>query len=83
MSAPLPPLLVVTDGHGTGGRPLIDVVTAAISGGARAVLLREKHRSHAERAELALHLRAVLSKSHINPTNSGRRRLSIEETCSF
>jgi thiamine-phosphate diphosphorylase len=49
----LPPLLVVTDAEQTGGRPLLDVVGEAISGGARAVLLREKHLPREVRAELA------------------------------
>ncbi len=42
MSSALPPLLVVTDRHATGGRPLVDVVRAALEGGARLVQLREK-----------------------------------------
>lgn len=42
MSSALPPLLVVTDRHATGGRPLLDVVHAALEGGARLVQLREK-----------------------------------------
>jgi thiamine-phosphate pyrophosphorylase len=38
----LPRLLVITDRHATGGRPLVDVVRAALSGGARLLQLREK-----------------------------------------
>lgn len=50
---PLPRLLVLTDGSATGGRPLTDVVAAAVEGGARAVLLREKHLPAGERSALA------------------------------
>jgi thiamine-phosphate pyrophosphorylase len=58
---PLPALIVVTDAEGTGGRPLLEVVGAAIDGGARAVLLREKHRSRSQRQALAEALRAALA----------------------
>ncbi len=58
---PLPPLLVVTDGSGTGGRPLSEVVSAAIDGGARAVLLREKHLPRQERSRLAGQLAVLLA----------------------
>ncbi|HEY5611946.1 MAG TPA: thiamine phosphate synthase, partial [Thermoanaerobaculia bacterium] len=40
--SPLPPLLVITDRHATGGRPLRKVVLAALEGGARLIQLREK-----------------------------------------
>ncbi|HEY5271927.1 MAG TPA: thiamine phosphate synthase [Acidimicrobiales bacterium] len=56
----LPPLLVVTDAHQTAGRALVEVVGEAISGGARAVLLREKDLPHDVRAELARSLYAQL-----------------------
>jgi thiamine-phosphate pyrophosphorylase len=52
----LPPLLVVTDGEQVGPRSLTDVVAQSISGGARAVWLREKHLGPRERAELAMAL---------------------------
>lgn len=42
MSSALPPLLVITDRHATGGRPLVEVVRAALEGGARLIQLREK-----------------------------------------
>ncbi len=57
---PLPALVVVTDGSLTGRRPLTEVVAAAVEGGARAVLMREKHLSRPERQELAADLRALL-----------------------
>jgi thiamine-phosphate diphosphorylase len=60
VTAVLPSLLVVTDGEGTGGRGLLDVVAAAIDGGARAVLLREKHLSRDRRLALAEVLRSLL-----------------------
>jgi thiamine-phosphate pyrophosphorylase len=56
----LPPLVVVTDAEQTGGRPLLDVVGEAISGGARAVWLREKHLPREVRADLAWSLYARL-----------------------
>ena len=56
-----PPLLVLTDGAATGGRPLVEVVAAALEGGARAVLLREKHLPRSERAELAAEIGRLLA----------------------
>ncbi|MCU4183513.1 thiamine phosphate synthase [Acidiferrimicrobium sp. IK] len=53
--------MVLTDGAGTGGRPLADVVAAAVEGGARAVVLREKHLPRTERAALADRLRPLLA----------------------
>lgn len=41
-SSALPRLLVITDRHATRGRPLAQVVEAALRGGARLVQLREK-----------------------------------------
>jgi len=51
----LPQLLLLTDRH-QARRPLPDVVAAAVAGGARAVVLREKDLPAAERAELATEL---------------------------
>jgi thiamine-phosphate pyrophosphorylase len=56
----LPPLLVLTDRTLCAPRPLVDVVQAAVDGGARAVILREKDLSRDERAALADELRPVL-----------------------
>jgi thiamine-phosphate diphosphorylase len=56
----LPSLIVLTDGPATGGRPLLWVVAAAVEGGARAVLLREKDRPRAERLALAAQITALL-----------------------
>jgi thiamine-phosphate pyrophosphorylase len=58
----LPRLLVLTDRTQTGGRPLVDVVQAAVAGGARAVVLREKDLPRPERARLTVALRAVLAE---------------------
>ena len=55
-----PRLLVLTDRTQTAERPLLDVVAAAIAGGARAVVLREKDLAEPARAELASALAAVL-----------------------
>ena len=60
MISPLPVLLVVTDGQHTSDRSLPAVIAAAVDGGGRAVLLREKHLPHAERRELAIALAAIL-----------------------
>ena len=58
--APLGPLLVLTDRRQC-GRPLAEVVCAAVRGGARTVVLRERDLPPAHRAELATSLRAVLA----------------------
>jgi thiamine-phosphate diphosphorylase len=57
--APLGPLLVLTD-RSQCARPLVEVVAAAVDGGARAVALREKDLPPGERAALADDLRGVL-----------------------
>jgi len=59
MKAPLGPLLVLTD-RTLCRRPLVDVVSAAVDGGARTVVLREKDLPAAERSALADQLRAAL-----------------------
>ena len=59
--APLGPLMVLTD-RTQCHRPLVDVVTAAVDGGARTVVLREKDLPLAERAALAEELRAALDR---------------------
>ena len=50
--AGVPRLLVVTDGRLTGGRPLLEVVAAAVDGGLRAVLVRDKHLDRRHRRRL-------------------------------
>ena len=55
-----PRLLVLTDRRQSAGRPLDDVVRAAVAGGARAVVLREKDLPGRDRGELAAALAAVL-----------------------
>ncbi|MFG5118276.1 thiamine phosphate synthase [Methylorubrum sp. POS3] len=57
---PLPPLLVVTDRHGT-ARPLAGTVRAAVAGGARFVWLRDRDLDPASRRALALDCLAILS----------------------
>ena len=61
MSGPLGPLLVLTD-RTQCRRPLVDVVAAAVDGGARTVVLREKDLPAAERQDLADRLRSVLAE---------------------
>lgn len=56
----LPRLLVLTDGALTRGRPLLGVLAQAVEGGARAVVVREKHLDSARRAALAAHVRGLL-----------------------
>lgn len=53
-------LLVLTDRTLTGGRALIDVVRAAVAGGAERVVLREKDLPRDEREVLARALRAFV-----------------------
>jgi len=55
-------LYLVTDRKSTGGRPLVDVVGAALRGGVDAVQLREKDLSARELCELAVALRAICSR---------------------
>ena len=57
----LPRLLVLTDRRACDARPLVDVVRAAVDGGARAVVLREKDLPALERARLADDLRGLLA----------------------
>jgi thiamine-phosphate diphosphorylase len=59
MTMPLGPLVVLTDRR-QAARPLVDVIRAAVDGGARAVLLREKDLDTARRAAIAERLRPVL-----------------------
>ncbi len=60
-AADLPRLLVLSDRAACGARRLADVVRAAVDGGARAVVLREKDLPTPQRARLADELRAVLA----------------------
>lgn len=53
-------LLVVTDSSATGRRSLEEVVASAMEGGARAVLLREKHLPRVARMALAERLAEML-----------------------
>ena len=55
-------LYLITDRNQTAGRPLLEVVEAALSGGVRAVQLREKDLSTAELYDLAWELRALTSR---------------------
>jgi thiamine-phosphate pyrophosphorylase len=64
-------LYFVTDRTQTAGRPLVDVVHAALDGGVRAVQLREKDLEGGELYHLALQLRKI--------TESYRAQLFINE----
>jgi len=55
-------LYLITDRNQTAGRPLLDVVEAALEGGVRAVQLREKDLAPAELYELAWEMRALTSR---------------------
>jgi len=55
-------LYLITDRNQTAGRPLLDVVEAALEGGVRAVQLREKDLSTAELYDLAWEMRALTSR---------------------
>lgn len=48
----VPRLVVVTDGRLTGGRPLLEVLAAAVEGGLRGVLVRDKHLAREDRRRL-------------------------------
>lgn len=58
MAIAVPPLILVTDRHATGGRELVDVVCAALDAGLPAVQLREKDLSGAAVFALAEQLRS-------------------------
>lgn len=55
-------LYLITDRQQTGGRPLLDVLDAALSGGVRAVQLREKDLPPAELYELAWEVRGLTAR---------------------
>lgn len=55
-------LCLITDRKRTGGRPLTEVVEAALSGGVRAVQLREKDLPVAELYDLAWELRELTAR---------------------
>lgn len=55
-------LYLITDRRQAGGRPLLEVVEAALAGGVRAVQLREKDLSTAELYDLAWEMRALTSR---------------------
>lgn len=55
-------LYLITDRRQTGGRPLLEVVEAALSGGVRAVQLREKDLPTVELYDLAWELRALTAR---------------------
>lgn len=59
-SSPLPALLVLTDRRSCRGADLVDTVAAAVDGGARAVVLREKDLPPHRRAALADRLLTVV-----------------------
>lgn len=55
-------LYLITDRHQTAGRPLLDVLEAALAGGVRAVQLREKDLTPAELYDLAWEVRRLTSR---------------------
>ncbi len=57
---PLPPLVLVTDRFLAAPRSLVDVARAAVAGGVRAVLLRDKDLPAAERAATARALAEIV-----------------------
>ncbi len=58
---PVAPLLVLTDRHQAVRRGVVATVAAALDGGARAVVLREKDLARGPRQELAVALQEVLA----------------------
>src|SRR5215831_18140924 len=63
MRPPVPPLILVTDRHATGGRDLIDVVAAALAAGLPAVQLREKDLPGRPLLALAERLRTATARA--------------------
>ncbi|MEU6206309.1 thiamine phosphate synthase [Micromonospora musae] len=63
MSAKLPAGVVLLTDRRVARRPLGEVVAAAVAGGVRWVVLREKDLPRAERAALAVELRAILTEA--------------------
>jgi thiamine monophosphate synthase len=61
-TAALPSLLLITDRFGAGERGVPSVVAAAVEGGARWVLLRDRDLPAAERAALAHELAAIVGE---------------------
>lgn len=61
MSPPFARVLAVTETRLTGGRPLEAVLEAAVSGGLRAVLVRDKHLAAAERRRFVATARSLLA----------------------
>ncbi|WBB66407.1 thiamine phosphate synthase [Micromonospora sp. WMMD812] len=59
----MPSGLVVLTDRWQATRPLVEVVAAAVAGGVRWVVLREKDLPRAERAALAADLRAILAEA--------------------
>ena len=55
-------LYVITDRHQTGGRPLLEVIEAALHGGVRAIQLREKDLSPRELYPLAQDIRQLTQR---------------------
>ncbi|MEX1162661.1 MAG: thiamine phosphate synthase [Nitriliruptor sp.] len=65
MNPSVPTLVVITDRHAAArtGRPLRDVVAAAVDAGAPAVLFRDKDLEHAERRALGEQLASVVTRA--------------------
>lgn len=61
MGIGLPPLLVLSDRHQADRLPLVETLAAAVGGGARAIVLREKDLARAQRQRLAAELSEVLA----------------------
>lgn len=61
MGLGLPPLLVLSDRHQADRRPLVETMAAAVEGGARAVVLREKDLAPSQRLRLGTELAELLA----------------------
>jgi thiamine-phosphate pyrophosphorylase len=72
-------LYLVTDRSQTGGRPLVDVIEAALRGGVRAVQLRERGLSTRRLLEMALRLRDLTSRH--DALLLVNDRLDVAEAC--
>ena len=77
MSATIPRLMLVTDRRATGGRSLVEVVSAAVEGGADAVQVREKDLADGELRELVTRVQGAVAGRALVLVN-GRASVAVE-----
>ena len=77
MSATIPRLMLVTDRGATGGRSLVEVVSAAVDGGADAVQVREKDLADGDLRELVTRVKEAVAGRALVLVN-GRSSIAVE-----